>query len=285
MKKLSNDWFRLTAHGGSAVACSKEGLFVGDVPLLIKSGECGEPPDWLPRPLYELNNELTERFGVSTEFASKMTGLLAVAKALNQGDIARAQVTTLHMRIPEIPSLEKFEGRPTNFLETAARLHASGLLGKDWDADKHPRWPAGTSDGVGGQFSPAGGGSQGTSSEISGGSLTQAQITIPFDFDLPEIPVWRLPFPPPTEFVPPPVAIPDVNPRDQPRNPYPRRKKCVQEWAEAEDFCDQLIKEKKLGKEPQRGQGQWRYQCVLGRVSEDCGGNATSAFQEYASRE
>lgn len=57
-------------------------------------------------------------------------------------------------------------------------------------------------------------------------------------------------------------------------NPYPDRPKCEREWAEAIKYCDNLRTRRLLGKDGYRGMGDF-YQCVMGQVSEDCGGSPT----------
>jgi len=81
------------------------------------------------------------------------------------------------------------------------QLRPSGLLKVDWDPTKHPRWPAGSPGGIGGEF---------------------AQIAIPAPFELPG---W---IPLPSEIVPPPV-IPDIYARRELRNPYPNRPECEEQ--------------------------------------------------------
>jgi hypothetical protein len=281
---LLKNWYRLSpTHTPTGVSCSKDGVFVGEVPLLKRTRVPGGTDQWQPRDLHDINSDLSKRFGLPIEFGQKIAGLKVVTHAIGRDDIARAQFATLHLQIPEPPSLTKSARTTSEVVDLARRLHASGLLKLDWDPEKHPRWPAGSSGGVGGEFAPAGSEAENSTSEDSGAALIPAQFEIPMEIPFPRIfPLPRtLPRvgPLPSEIVPPPTM---VSPREQPRNPYPRRAKCVKEWDEAEDYCDQLIKEGKLGKEPQRGQGQWRYQCILGRVSEDCGGNSTSAYEIIA---
>jgi hypothetical protein len=95
-----------------------------------------------------------------------------------------------------------------------------------------------------------------------------AQITIPVPLEIP----GEIPFP--SEILPPPV-IPNISPRDIPKNPYPDRPECEQEWAEATAFCKRLLERNQLGSGDYRGMGRTLYQCILGQVSEDCGGNST----------
>jgi hypothetical protein len=57
------------------------------------------------------------------------------------------------------------------------------------------------------------------------------------------------------------------------RQSVSRAEKCVKEWAEAKQYCAEHLDE--LGQGDYRGQGDTYRQCVLGRVSEDCGGSPT----------
>jgi hypothetical protein len=62
---------------------------------------------------------------------------------------------------------------------------------------------------------------------------------------------------------------------DSPRNPYPDRPECEQEWAEAASFCLRLKASNQLGRGDYRGMGKTLSECITGQVSEDCGGNST----------
>lgn len=77
---------------------------------------------------------------------------MAIAGALNAGELARAQIATVLLGIPDPPQLFKGAAAPEQAIKLIRDLHWSGLL--KWDPDEHPRWPAGQSDG--GEFRPAG---------------------------------------------------------------------------------------------------------------------------------
>lgn len=159
------------------------------------------------------------------------------------------------------------------------QLRISGLLKQDWDPQKHPRWPAGSPDSVGGQFAPAGAdaASAVTGQDASADQNAQvipAQLTLPAPFE------WQIPIPP--RFPPVPLAPPDISPRDLPKNPYPDRPDCEQEWAEAYRRCWELAASGKLGQDGHRGMGSFLYQCILGQVSEDCGGSPIDRGSENA---
>src|ERR1700685_3474894 len=88
-------------------------------------------------------------------------------------------------------------------------------------------------------------------------------------------PGWAVPrsLPWPSEITPAPLAPPDVNPITIPRNPYPQRPKCRREWQIATEDCLKLWTDGQLGRDYIRGAGDTVAQCIMGRVSQDCGGN------------
>jgi hypothetical protein len=146
-------------------------------------------------------------YGLPVEIDRKMDALGAVARALSRGDLIHAQIATLHLQIPDPLRLAKSPPSSEEVIGLANRLRASGLLKADWDPTKHPRWPAGSPDSIGGRFAPAGTASGDSGAEEPGPRVMPAQITIPMPFELPGIPF-------PSEILPPPV-IPDIYPRTQ----------------------------------------------------------------------
>lgn len=44
-------------------------------------------------------------------------------------------------------------------------------------------------------------------------------------------------------------------------------------WAEATEYCLDLWADGLLGKGDHRGMGKTPYECIMGQVSQDCGGN------------
>jgi len=65
-----------------------------------------------------------------------MNGLGVVAEALNRGEIARAQVATLLLKLPD-PG--RVDAATSAGLRKLAVLLESGWIAKDWDPSKHPR--------------------------------------------------------------------------------------------------------------------------------------------------
>jgi hypothetical protein len=175
------------------------------------------------------------------------------------------------LQIPDPPSLTKADPASPEFLNLARNLQAGGLLNRDWDPAKHPRWPAHSPDSVGGRFAPRDGDAAADASARDTSPI-QAQVTLPLPFDIPAIE----PIPLPSEIVPP-IVVPDTLPRSLPQNPYPSRPECVKEWADARRYCQELSDRGLLGKGDYRGMGKTVAQCMRAQVSESCGGNSTSA--------
>ena len=158
--------FRLTEPSANGVACDENGLVVGETPLL-QQREDGA--GWRPRSEAELNTDLSDAYSLPIEVAAKIGGIGVVARALNRGDVAYAQIATLNLRIPDPPSLAKRKS-DADIADLVSQLKASDLLRKDWDPDKHPRWPAGADDGAGGQFAPSDGGTSAPSQTPTSGT-------------------------------------------------------------------------------------------------------------------
>jgi hypothetical protein len=259
-------FFRLSDTPGTGVHCSLQGLFVGQTPLLERNRVQNGNPKWRPRADREITRELGKSYGIPIELASKMSGVAAVARALDREDLVHAQIATLLLRLPDPPKATESRTGFANIVELAKALHTSDLLSRYWDPEKHPRCPAGSPDGVGGEFAPADGAADGSQSRVP---ITQAQVTIPFPLDIPA--PGAIPFP--WEMVPPPIVAPNILPRELPTNPYPNRRKCVKEWEEARKYCQDLKDRGLLGRGDYKGMGKTVAQCMRGQVSEDCGGN------------
>jgi hypothetical protein len=166
------------------------------------------------------------------------------------GDVAHAQLVALHIRMPEPSALGK-RIDDSDLLKLVRGLRQAGLLSKDFDPEKHPRWPAGSPNSVGGQFSPAGG-EGGSVSRPASARLIAGQIAVPVPVGplieqlIPEMPDISIP----SELVPPPISGPSAG------NPYPNRPECVKEWADAEAFCRDLQERKVLEKKRLQIAGQ-----------------------------
>jgi len=261
--------FGLSDEPGSGVSCGENGAYAGAVPLLERVCDRYGQYQWQPRQVADLNRDLSQRYGLPIEFDRKIDGLRAVGEALVRGDLIHAQIAMLHLQIPDPPLLGKSAQTAGQMIRLARQLRVSGLLKADWDPTKHPRWPAGSPDSIGGEFAPAGAPSSDSGVEEPDAPVIPAQITIPVPLELP----GGIPFP--SEIVPPP-ALPDIFPRGELRNPFPDRPECEEEWAHANEYCREFMRSGKVGKYGSRGFGRTFSQCVLGMVSQDCGGSLTN---------
>jgi hypothetical protein len=85
----------------------------------------------------------------------------AIANALNKGDLCRASISAVLLKIPDFPDYPKREGvededRLLKFERRArkrlAKFDFSKFIAPQFDESKHPRWPKGQTDG--GEFRP-----------------------------------------------------------------------------------------------------------------------------------
>lgn len=128
-------FFRLSDED---VRCDESGLFVGGAPMLAPLPRAGDGLAWAMRPADEQNRALSVRYGFPINAAAKRSGFGAIARSLERGDLALAQISALLLRFPEPPSLAK--GAPARgSADLAGQLVESGLLKADWDSSKHPR--------------------------------------------------------------------------------------------------------------------------------------------------
>jgi hypothetical protein len=127
--------FRLTGEG---VACSVHGLAIGGVALLARSAS-RPSARWSVRPLADLDTELSARYGLAVDVSSKVAGIEVVARALDKGDIALAQIAALLLQFPDPPELAKQACGGSALASLASELICSGLLKGDWNSDAHPR--------------------------------------------------------------------------------------------------------------------------------------------------
>jgi hypothetical protein len=267
--------FGLSDEPGGSVSCGTDGVFIGEVPLLERPCSGNDFQQWELRPVCDLNRDLSKRYGLPIDINPKAGGLAAIARALNRGDILHAQIVALHLQFPDPPGLAKIAHNAREFVELARQLRASGLLKGDWDPLKHPRWPAGSPGSIGGEFAPRGDVADNSVIEDRNVPVIPAQFTLPAPPDL--VVPRGAPFPWPSEIAPAPFAPPNANPITIPRNPYLGRPKCVAEWAEATEYCIELRTSGQMGKDYNRGQGRTIGECIMGRVSQDCGGNRVDA--------
>jgi hypothetical protein len=126
-------YFRL--HSG-AIECDVDGLRVGSAALLARDAK----GSWTRRDGGELNHELSKLYGLPLDCERKSGALDAVAAALTNGELARAQIGALLLQLPDPPASADAQPDGLEKRRLARDLVACGLLkaDADWD-DKHPR--------------------------------------------------------------------------------------------------------------------------------------------------
>lgn len=92
--------FRLAeSAAGLGLCCAEDGVFLAGVALLRK-GETA----WIVRPTSEIEILLKAAYDRPVDPARVRFGLQAAAKALNEGDLGRAMVASLQLRLPDVQS-------------------------------------------------------------------------------------------------------------------------------------------------------------------------------------
>jgi hypothetical protein len=120
------------------VSCDANGAFVGSIPLLKRSNAHGNDR-WEPRDIANLSTQLSSSFGVPVDMASKLGGLRAICNALNEGNVARAQIATVLLGIPDTPALAKDVRSRDATIKFFRKLHWSGLIALNDDrVSVHP---------------------------------------------------------------------------------------------------------------------------------------------------
>jgi hypothetical protein len=129
--------FRLREGG---ISCDERGLSVGPASLLCKAPGRGFRQLWSMRDIGEINRDLSAIYGLPIDAASKISRIAEIARALTDGELARAGVGALLLQFPEPPALAKHKAfDEAALLDLAAELGRSGLLKANWDPEKHPR--------------------------------------------------------------------------------------------------------------------------------------------------
>lgn len=138
---VNNMWRLDACKDMLGVSCGEQGPRVGTVQLLRRDAS-----GWKPRAPAELNEILRPITLYPIDFMTRVGGLQAVARAMNEGDLVRAIICTLHMRLPPLPD--------TDAAFLAMRKDPPiPSTGSPFEI-LHPRWEAGATDGRGGQFRP-----------------------------------------------------------------------------------------------------------------------------------
>jgi hypothetical protein len=129
-------------------SCNEDGLFLGRTPLLELDNNQFAVRD--PR---ELERVMSAAYGYNVALESRMGGLRAVAKALNAGDLCRATIAAVMLRLPDLASYPARQKLETEDRLIKAERALWTKVVPPFDPRKHPRWPPGQSQG--GRFRPA----------------------------------------------------------------------------------------------------------------------------------
>lgn len=88
---------RLGGNKGLGVSCTPAGLSLAGVPLLTVT-----PTGLARRPTSELSELMKRAYDHDVDLETLSSGLDVVAKALNSGDLGRAMIAAMHLKLPEL---------------------------------------------------------------------------------------------------------------------------------------------------------------------------------------
>jgi Restriction endonuclease fold toxin 5 len=125
--------FRLSRGG---VECDEQGLRVGDLALLARDDRGA----WKARDERDLGYDLSHVYGFQVDARAKMAGFGVVAKSLQDGNLAKAQIAALLLQLPDPPARTDAALGKSAERRLYYDLVACGLLkaDADWD-EQHPR--------------------------------------------------------------------------------------------------------------------------------------------------
>ena len=83
--------------GKPGLRCDAAGVWLGGVPLLRNDDQ-----GWAPRTALEIDVLTKAAFGAAFDAERLVRGLAVASRALNEGDLGRAMVAALHLRLPEL---------------------------------------------------------------------------------------------------------------------------------------------------------------------------------------
>ncbi len=120
---------------GRGLRCDSDGLFWGGDALLLQD----DKGNFQVRPVAELQKVLGRAYGDETNWDSRIRSVNLVAKALGQGDMARATMTAVLMRLPDPCS-------PVRIADVDGVLAKAGF-NPDEPRDERGRWTSGGDNG------------------------------------------------------------------------------------------------------------------------------------------
>ncbi len=276
-----SDRDRMDSTSLRGISCDEDGVFLaGDIPIISPVDGGKGARVYRVRYFGEINFLLSAALGHGVDLSDRTSQLHLVARYMTEGKWTLAKIAAVQLRWPDLPDdiavkrLRSAQAILAGIDEACdcgcnSRRRETGKR----DVSNEPRVPAGQAGG--GEWESSNGGNMPTSTKNPYLIPVQAipmpiPIPAPFEFPLP-----------PTE-ISPFLDIPNTNLLRPPLvNPYPRKKKCATEWDKAYDFCEDKEANGQLGPDASGsgwgGFGQDFESCVLGQVSEECGGRGTKA--------
>lgn len=123
--------FRLARRPEKAgLCCDADGVSLSGVPLLRKTGA-----GFAPRSALEIGVLTRAGYGAAFDTYKLIRGLAVASQALNEGDLGRAMIATLHLRLPDLGA------------DGARRLAAVDMVLAKYSPDElrdwHGRWTSG----------------------------------------------------------------------------------------------------------------------------------------------
>ena len=96
---------KLVPRGGAGLCCDEEGVALGPVPLVVRSGTAGGRREYVARPPAEIVDALQVAFGPIADEAAHHTArvLGGIAKALTDGETARAAIAAVQIGLRNEP--------------------------------------------------------------------------------------------------------------------------------------------------------------------------------------
>ena len=127
--------YRLNSRGDAGLACDEKGVALGPIALvdaLSSNGKCV----YRPRPAEEIARALALAYGpfAADDLARRLSGLDVAARALEAGDLAKAGIATVLLKLPALTA------------EAFAKLAREPTLRKyspDQPRDERGRWTSG----------------------------------------------------------------------------------------------------------------------------------------------
>jgi hypothetical protein len=132
--------FRLTKRGGEGLCCDTRGVALGPV-ALVEAADANGRRVYRVRPADEIARTLALAYDAFTpdDLARRLSGLDVAARALEAGDMAKAAIATVLLKLPLLSA------------DAVAKLACDPTLKKyspDQPRDERGRWTAGASGAV-----------------------------------------------------------------------------------------------------------------------------------------